>query len=50
MLSVTLGSCLLGNMLAGKGVKTKKWEQGDIWPVDGVIQASKGTITAGQDI
>ena len=49
MLSGTLCNCLLGNVLAGKGVKTKKWEQGDIWPVDGVTQASKGTITAGKN-
>ena len=44
----TLGASLSGNMLADRGLKTKKREQGAIRTGDGVIQASKKkTIKAG---
>ena len=50
MLAATLGASLLGNMLTGRGMKSKIPECKAALPGLEVVPASEGTIRAGEGI
>ena len=56
MVAITLGDSLLGNMLAGRGMKSEISEREAImpgldviWEGEGTIRADEGTTRASQD-
>ena len=49
MLIGTLSASLLGNLLSGKGAKSKRWGHRVIRAGDGVIQAVNDLVRVGQD-